>query len=346
MGLAQVDNRGMGPIGRRPAAVVLGLAALAACLAMPARATPGAPGPTSLAGARAEAARLQQEVARLDVRVETLAEAHAAAQSRLEGLIQAAHRHQADLERSELALQATQAEYAGDVRDLYGRGPLAPLGLLLAAGDIHELALATSAAGVVLGQDLRTLSRVGLAAGTVRARVRELGVTQAETLALRERLAGQEAAIGRLLATRKAMLATARAEVRSLVRAEQARQEAARRAMVAAAAARAKALGTAALADTPAPNATAAAAVRWALGQVASPTGGARPAWGPSTARGWSASPTPAPGCRCRGPRGSSGRPAGTSKSPGRRPATWCSGPTSRTGRRPSTTSACTSARA
>ena len=46
----------------------------------------------------------------------------------------------------------------------------------------------------------------------------ELGATQAETLALRERLAGQEAAIGRLLATRKAMLATARAEVRALVR--------------------------------------------------------------------------------------------------------------------------------
>ena len=110
MGLAQVDNRGMEPIGRRPAAVVLGLAALAACLAMPARATPGALGPTALAGARAASARLQQEVARLDVRVETLAEAHAAAQSRLEGLIQAAHRHQADLERSELALQATQAE--------------------------------------------------------------------------------------------------------------------------------------------------------------------------------------------------------------------------------------------
>jgi cell wall-associated NlpC family hydrolase len=67
------------------------------------------------------------------------------------------------------------------------------------------------------------------------------------------------------------MLATARAEVRALVRAEQARQEAARRAMVAAAAARAKALGFAALADTPAPNATAAAAVRRALGQVGKP---------------------------------------------------------------------------
>ena len=210
-------------------------------------------------------------MARLDVRVETLAEAHAAAQSRLEGLIQAAHRHQADLERSELALQATQAEYAGDVRDLYARGPLAPLELLLGAGDIHELALATGAAGVVLNRDLKALSSVGLATGTVRARVQELGVTQAETLALRERLAGQEAAIGRLLGSRRTMLATARAEVRALVRAEQARQEAARRAMVAAAAARARALGFAALADEPAPNATAAAAVRTALGQIGKP---------------------------------------------------------------------------
>jgi cell wall-associated NlpC family hydrolase len=74
----------------------------------------------------------------------TLAEAHAGVQARLEGLIQASHRHQADLERSELALRATRAEYAGDVRDLYARGALAPLELLLAAGDMHELALATA----------------------------------------------------------------------------------------------------------------------------------------------------------------------------------------------------------
>jgi cell wall-associated NlpC family hydrolase len=282
MGFARVDNRRMEPFGRRrpperparwarPAAVALGLAALAAGFAMPARATPGPPGPTTLAGARAEAARLRQEVARLDVRVETLAEAHAAARSRLEGLIQAAHRHQAALERSELKLQETREAYAGDVRALYARGPLAPLELLLAAGDIHELAVATGVAGGVLHQDLRALSSIGLATGTVRARVAELAVTQAQTLAVRQRLAGQEAAIGRLLATRKTMLATARAEVRALVRAEQARQEAARRAMVAAAAAAAKALGLAALADTPAPNATAAAAVRRALGQVGKP---------------------------------------------------------------------------
>jgi hypothetical protein len=99
------------------------------------------------------------------------------------------------LERSELKLQATRAEYAGDVRDLYARGPLA-LELLLAAGDIHKLAVATGVAGGVLGRDLKALSSVGLATGTAQARVAELGATQADTLALRERLAGQEAAIG------------------------------------------------------------------------------------------------------------------------------------------------------
>ncbi|HTE69365.1 MAG TPA: NlpC/P60 family protein, partial [Actinomycetes bacterium] len=285
------------PRRARPARVAITVVALAAILTTPALATPGTPagpapgslasapaqatpgdpiaptGPAtgSLASARADAARLEREVARLDVKVETLAEAYAAAQARLEGLIQAAHRHQAELERSELALQATRGTYARDIRDLYARGPLAPLELLLAAGDMHELALARGVASGVLDRDVRALASVGLATGTVRARVAELGATQAETLALRQRLAGHQAAIGALLATRKAMLATARAEVRALVRAEQRRQEAARRAMVAAAAARARTLGFAALADVPPPNRTAAAAVRTALGQIGKP---------------------------------------------------------------------------
>jgi peptidoglycan DL-endopeptidase CwlO len=272
MGFAQVDKCPMDLfrlVGRRtrPAVVALALAALAVTLAVPARAAPGRPGPTALAGARAEAARLQHEVARLDLKVEILAESYAATQARLDGLIQAAHRHQQALERSELALQATRAAYAGDVRDLYARGPLAPLELVLAAGDFHELAVADG----VIDRDVPALSSIGLATGTVRARVDELGATQADTLALRERLARQAVAIRRLLATRRAMLATVRAEVRAQVRAAQARREAARRAMVASAAARARALGFADLADAPAPNRIAAAAVRTALGQVGKP---------------------------------------------------------------------------
>ena len=259
----------------RPSVVAAVLVALAATLAVgvprPALAEPAGEGPAALAAARAEAARLQRQVDALDVRVETLAEAHAEVQARLDGLIQAAHRNQDDLERSEQALAATQATYAGDVRDLYALGPLAPLELVLAAGDFHELAVAAGVARGVLDRDQRALSSVGLATGTVRARVTELDTTQAETVALRQRLTDQEGAIGRLLATRRTMLATARAEVRAQVRAEQARQAAARRALVAAAAARARALGFASLADTPAPNPTAAAAVRVALGQVGKP---------------------------------------------------------------------------
>jgi hypothetical protein len=45
-----------------------------------------------LAAARAEAARLAREVARLDTQVEVLAEAHGTAQARLNVVIQAAHR--------------------------------------------------------------------------------------------------------------------------------------------------------------------------------------------------------------------------------------------------------------
>jgi peptidoglycan DL-endopeptidase CwlO len=263
------------------AAVALGLMTAGpapAALALPAG--PAAPAPAAavalpgggaVAVARAEAARLQRQVARLDTEVEVLAEAHAAAQARLDRVIQAAHRQQAALERSELALQASREAFAGDVRDLYARGPLAPLGLLLAARDAHQLAVAGGVAGRVLERDRRALAATGLAAGTVRTRVAELATTQAEAVRLRQGLADQVTAIVERLDRRRAMLATARAEVRALVRAEQARREAARRALVAAAARRARELGFGGLADAPAPSRTAALAVKLALAQVGKP---------------------------------------------------------------------------
>jgi cell wall-associated NlpC family hydrolase len=252
-----------------PGAVVL--VALGLVAAGPAPAAPAQEAGGALTAARAEAARLEREVARLDTEVEVLAEAHAAAQARLDRVIQAAHRQKAALERSELALQATRETFAGDVRDLYARGPLAPLGLLLEARDAHQLALAGGVAGRVLERDRRALAETGLAAGTVRTRVTRLEATQAEAVGLRQRLANQAAAIGERLDRRRAVLATARAEVRALVRAERARREAARRALVAAAALRARALGLGTFADAPAPSKVAAAAVRIALGQVGKP---------------------------------------------------------------------------
>jgi cell wall-associated NlpC family hydrolase len=260
----------MGPARQVLAVVTLGvaLAATGPAPAAVAQATNG-----GIAAARAEAARLEREVARLDTEVEVLAEANAAAQGRLDAVIQAAHRQQAALERSELALQATRETFAGDIRDLYARGPLAPLALLLGARDTHELALAGGVAGRVLERDREALALTGLAAGTVRTRVAELEATQAEAVTLRRRLAGQAAAIGERLDRRRAMLATARAEVRALVQAEWARREAVRRALVAAAALRARGFGLGAFADAPAPSpaAAAAAAVRAALDQVGKP---------------------------------------------------------------------------
>src|SRR6266540_2656319 len=178
----------------------------------------------AIAAARAEAARLEREVARLDTEVEVLAEANAA-----------------------------------------------PLALLLGARDTHELALAGGVAGRMLERDRQAVALTGLAAGTVRTRVAELGATQAEAVTLRRRLAGQAAAIGERLDRRRAVLVTARAEVRALVQAEWARREAVRRALVAAAALRARGFGLGVFADAPAPSPTAAAAARAALDQVGKP---------------------------------------------------------------------------
>jgi peptidoglycan DL-endopeptidase CwlO len=252
-------------------AAALAMVALALVAAGPAPAALAQGSGGAIAAARAEAARLEREVARLDTEVEVLAEAHATAQARLDRVIQAAHRQKAALERSELALQATRETFAGDVRDLYARGPLAPLGLLLEARDGHQLALAGAVAGRVLERDRRALAETGLAAGTVRTRVAELEATQAEAVRLRQRLAGQVAAIGERLDRRRAVLASTRAEVRALVQAERARREAARRALVAAAARRARGFGLGAFADAPASSRTAAAAVRIALDQVGKP---------------------------------------------------------------------------
>jgi len=154
-------------------ALVVALVATGPAPAAVAQATPG-PENGAIAAARAEAARLEREVARLDTEVEVLAEANATAQARLDGVIQAAHRQQAALERSELALAATRETYAGDVRDLYARDPLAPLALLLGARDTHELALAGGVAGRVLERDRQAVAVTGLAASTVRTRVAEL----------------------------------------------------------------------------------------------------------------------------------------------------------------------------
>jgi peptidoglycan DL-endopeptidase CwlO len=197
----------------------------------------------------------------------------------------------------------------------------------------------------VLERDRHALAETGLAAGTVRTRVTRLEATQAEAVGLRQRLANQ-AAIGERPDRRRAVLATARAEVRALVRAERARREAARRALVAARPLlRARALGLGTFADAPAPSKVAAAAVRIALDQVGKPYRWGRAGRSRSTARDWSAGPTRTPGWRCPAPRASSGGRAVTSRSAACAPATWCSGPPTRPTPRPSTTSPSTSAR-
>jgi peptidoglycan DL-endopeptidase CwlO len=249
--------------------VTLLVAVVLAGPAGPATATPD--GTQAIAAARAEAARLQREVARLDTEVELLAEDWDAAQVRLDGVIQAAARHRAELERADGELDAARAAFAGDVRDIYAQGPLAPLELLLAARDAHELAVAKGVAGNLLDHDLEALARVGTAALAARDRAHELEATQAEALALRQRLASRAAAIERRLDRRRELLAATRADVGRLVAAERARQEARRRALVAAAAARARALGLGGFADGPPPSRAAAGAVRAALGQLGKP---------------------------------------------------------------------------
>jgi cell wall-associated NlpC family hydrolase len=246
---------------------------LAALLAAPAaRAAPGqAPAGGAIDRARAEAGRIQRQIDRLHTEVEILAEAYDANAERLDAVIRASVAHQQELADGELALETARASLDRQVRSLYIEGPLAPLELLLAAQDGHELAVARRAMDRSLDADSQAVATVQAATGRVGTVVAELQANQAEVLAARGQLAAQRAGIERRLALERGLLAGAERRVRLLVAEASAREEAARRAALAAAAARARALGLDGFATAPPPTAAAAAAVRAALVQVGKP---------------------------------------------------------------------------
>jgi cell wall-associated NlpC family hydrolase len=250
----------------------LAAAALAALLgglvAVPA---PAAADGRSLARARAEAARIRAEVDRLDARVEVMGEAYEAVEQRLQGALRSALAHQRALDDQELVLEDAQASLGEQVRAVYEAGPLAPVELLLSADDAHEMAIAWRVAGESLSAGGRTVDRAARARARDDALLAELRSRQAEVLALRERLAGQRAAIELALAERRLLLDGAERHVRELLAAARAREEAARRAAVAAALARVRALGLEGFSSAPPPTPAAAMAVHAALGQVGKP---------------------------------------------------------------------------
>ena len=257
----------------RPRAARLAVA-LAVALAAPAGVALAAPGGTAAGGgatihqAQAEADRIQRRVDQLDAQVESLAEAYDANVERLDGVIGASVRQQAELERSQQALADARANLTDQVRSIYMHGPLAPVELLLDARDPHDFELARRVSGNLLLADRVTVARLEAASDRADRVVGELHASQADTLALRARILDQAQAIQAKLAEQRAILAAARANVRDLLVAAEQRAEAARRSRLAAAAARARALGFGGFATGPAPTPAAAAAVTAALSQV------------------------------------------------------------------------------
>ncbi|HYT25488.1 MAG TPA: C40 family peptidase [Actinomycetota bacterium] len=262
------------PRSPRPAAAALlaGLLAAALLAAAPAGAAPRpVPGDGAIDRARAEAARVQRSIDRLDVEVELLAEAYDANAERLDAVIRASLVHQRELADGEQALEAARAGFDDQVRSLYIEGPAASLELLLVAQDGHELAVARRAVDHSLDARRQAVAGVRAAADRLGARVAELQAAQAEVIGIRGRLADQRAGIERRLGLQRRLLADAERHVRLLVAEARAREEAARRAALATAAARARVLGLEGFATAPPPTAAAATAVGAALSQVGKP---------------------------------------------------------------------------
>ncbi|HEX6678140.1 MAG TPA: NlpC/P60 family protein [Actinomycetes bacterium] len=251
----------------RPAAVLLA-AMLAGLLAVP---TPAAADPGAVERARAEAARIQAEVDRLQVRAEVTAEAYEATEEHLQAALRSALAHQRALDDQELAVETAQVGLDEQVRGIYEVGPLVSAELLLLADDPHELALAVHVAGTSLTTGVHAVDQATQAQARDQALVAELRARQAEVLALRQRQGAQRAAIEQALAQQRELLGSAERHVRELVAAARAREEAARRALVAAAATRARTLGLEGFATAPPPTQAAGMAVHAALGQLGKP---------------------------------------------------------------------------
>ena len=201
-------------------------AALAAALALACAlgaVVPAAAAP-SIAGTRAQIEELGREVGALDVRVGQAAQAHNQAIDRLESARARLATTRSELARARADLDRSRERLAERLVALYVSGPPGFVEVLLASGSLTEAQTASE----LLDQVARGDAGVVSAVRERRARLRALEAEQADAESDREReldeARAQESRLLALVAERRRVLASARAELRRLVREERERR--------------------------------------------------------------------------------------------------------------------------
>lgn len=210
-----------GPRLRRVVAVLLSTALMAVGLAFAATA-----GADRLADAQAEADRVEQELAALNVEVGLAAERYHAAQADLEETDRKIDQNQRILKTSKNNLRVSRNELRAMLVDAYRRGDPDVVAFLLSANSIDELVDQSRFMQRVTNHAAETVRDVRRYTKEVKEVERELEGERANRQAALDQRAAEEDAVRGALAARSALLDSLNGEIRNII----AEREAARRA--------------------------------------------------------------------------------------------------------------------
>lgn len=210
-----------GPRLRRVVAVAFSTALMIVGLAFAATA-----GADRLADAQAEADRVEQELAALNVEVGMAAERYHAAQAELEETDRKIDQNQRILKTSKSNLRVSRNELRTMLVDAYRRGDPDVIAFLLSANSIDELVDQSRFVQRVTSHAAETVRDVRRYTNEVRQVERELEDERANRQAALDQRAAEEAAVRGALAARSALLDSLNGQIRSII----AEREAARRA--------------------------------------------------------------------------------------------------------------------
>ncbi len=210
-----------GPRLRRVIATLVGVALMTVGLAFAATA-----GADRLADAQAEADRVEQELAALNVEVGLAAERYHAAQAELEETDRKIDQNQRVLKASKSNLRVSRNELRTMLVDAYRRGDPDVIAFLLSANSIDELVDQSRFVQRVTDHAAETVRDVRRYTREVREVERQLEDERVNRQVVLDQRAAEEAAVQGALAARSSLLDSLNGEIRSII----AEREAARRA--------------------------------------------------------------------------------------------------------------------
>jgi cell wall-associated NlpC family hydrolase len=209
-------------------AVALFAAVLALAAASPAVATPAPSAtPADLTSARAQAARVRGEVARLDHKTQVTVEKYNLARAQLDDLNAQLISMRSDLARAQTQLDVARAVLGERMADIYKNGGISVFDILLGAGDFTEIDTQIDYFRQISQADRDTVAGIEkLEAGVTRLTA-QIEDDRAQALRREQELRARRADVEDQLAERRALLSDLNARVKELVRQQELRDAAA-----------------------------------------------------------------------------------------------------------------------